>query len=157
MKPPLFTKEQMIEYIESRGYAADYDNMYDWYVKTEFCYVQGKLRILLVNWKNDINMKLRTGKFNAKKKSDQFVCIVDNKPASIYHLDSKGRRVYLCPACIKAIGGVNWGRLRKGDIERLVEQNKAKNAKREPQPEQPSTSDMQNKARALFNSVKIKS
>jgi len=64
----LFTKDELAAYIDERGYTADLDNWYDYYLKVEFCYVQGRLRIPLKNWKADVNIKLRNGKFNARKK-----------------------------------------------------------------------------------------
>lgn len=67
MSEPLFTKQELADYVKQRGYTADIDNFYDYFVQTEFHYVQGKLRIPLVNWKNNINLKLRNGKFGAKK------------------------------------------------------------------------------------------
>jgi len=71
-KKILFSKAELKAYIDERGYlisSTDLDNWYDYYLKTEFCYVQGKLRIHLKNWKADVNMKLRNGKFNVKKKT----------------------------------------------------------------------------------------
>ena len=65
-KQPPFTKDELTAYIAERGYTADVMTWYDWYEKTEFCYVQGRMRIPLKNWKADVNMKLRHGKFSAK-------------------------------------------------------------------------------------------
>lgn len=67
MPDPLFTKEQLADYVKQRGYEADIDNWYDWYLKTEFTYVHGKCRIKLKVWKADINMKLRNGSFKSRK------------------------------------------------------------------------------------------
>ncbi len=62
-----FTKQEMIDYIKERGYTADTETMWLWYEKTEFKYALGKCLVKLKNWKADINLKLRSGKFNAKK------------------------------------------------------------------------------------------
>ena len=66
MKAPPFTKQELADYVKERGYTADIDSWYLWYEKTEFHYVQGKLRIPLKNWRADVNLKLKTGKFSAK-------------------------------------------------------------------------------------------
>lgn len=67
MKQP-FTKAELITYIGEQGWLADVESMWLYYEKTEFYYVQGRLRIPLKNWKSDVNLKLRNGKFNARRK-----------------------------------------------------------------------------------------
>lgn len=68
-KPP-FTKKELKEYIEQRGYTADIEEWWDWLIVTGFTYSYGKQLIPLkpTTWKADVNMKLRHGKFHAKKK-----------------------------------------------------------------------------------------
>lgn len=67
MSKPLFTKQELADYVKKRGFTADTDSWYDWYVRNEFKYPLGKCLCKLKNWKADVNLKLRTGKFNSKK------------------------------------------------------------------------------------------
>ncbi len=55
-------------------------------------------------------------------------CVVCNKAARDYRYDDKRRPIFLCSACIKAIGGFQWGQTPKAELERRVEQGKAKQA-----------------------------
>ena len=66
MNPP-FTKDELADYVKERGYTANIEDMYDYFEQTDFKYVQGKLRIPLKNWKANVIIKLRNGKFGAKK------------------------------------------------------------------------------------------
>lgn len=66
-----FTKQEMIEYVDKRGYIADVDSMWDWYEKVDFKYPLGRCLCKIKNWKADVNLKLRAGKFGAHKKGEK--------------------------------------------------------------------------------------
>lgn len=66
-----FTKTDLVNYIDERGYVADVDSMWDWYVRNEFKYPLGRCICKIKNWKNDVNLKLRSGKFGAHKKGEK--------------------------------------------------------------------------------------
>ena len=78
MKQPPFTKKELSDYITERGYRADVESMWLYYEKTEFCYAQGTRRWPLKNWKADINLKLRNGKFNAR-----YIKVTQPKPRTV--------------------------------------------------------------------------
>jgi hypothetical protein len=67
MTDPLFTKQQLADYVLKCGYTANIDDFYDWYEKTEFTYMRGNRRYKITSWKADVRIKLRNGKFKAKK------------------------------------------------------------------------------------------
>ncbi len=71
MKPklPPFTKQELIDYIAGRGYTITpkgLDDLWDVYVRSDFCYALGKIKCRLVNWKNDVNLKIRNGYYTIK-------------------------------------------------------------------------------------------
>jgi len=103
MKQP-FTKKELTEYIEQRGYLADIDSMWDWYEKVDFKYPLGKCLCKIKNWKADVNLKLRTGKFGAYKEGEKPTV----KKIKLYPIRGKNCSKCGMPAVYRTGGSYDW-------------------------------------------------
>lgn len=131
--------ESFFNFYESKGWMVGKNKMKDW-------------RKAIAGW--EAREKDKHPATKSASPLQVVVCIVDHKPARDYRMNGRGRPIWLCVDCCRAMGNQDWGKMSKPEIERAVEEGKRRPPPERKDPELAKQDRVQAQVQKLADSTK---